>query len=71
MHGLDWAGGRICGIIYGDRPGEGQADGRPAGWLDDPARFFMAQVARLAQHFDNLTCQGVVDADDPHIPHSL
>jgi hypothetical protein len=68
---LDWAGWRICGIIYQDRPGEGQADRGPAGRLHDPAWFIMAQVPSLAQHLHNLTCQRMVGADDPHIPHSM
>ncbi len=67
----DWAGVRICGIIYQDRPGEGQADRGPAGRLHNPARFLAARLPRLAQHLDNLACQRMVGADDSHIPHSL
>jgi hypothetical protein len=29
LGGLDWAGGRICGIIYEDGPGEGQTEQGP------------------------------------------
>lgn len=68
---LDWAGNRICGIIYQDRPGEGEADRRPAGRLDDPARFFVARLPRLAQHLDNLARQRMAGADNPHIPHTV
>lgn len=71
VRGLDWAWGWICGIIYQDRPGQRKTDRGTTGRLDHPARFFVACVPRLAQHFDNLTCQRMVGADDPHIPHSL
>lgn len=71
IQGLDWAGDRICGIIYLDRPGKGKADGGTAGRLDNPARLLMAHVPRLAQHLDNLSYQRMAGADDPHIPHRL
>lgn len=71
FHRLDWAWGRICGIIYQDGPGERQAEWGTTGRLDDPAWFFAPRLSGLTQHLDNLACQWMVGADDPHIPHSL
>jgi len=69
--GLDWAGNRICGIIYQDRPGVREADRGPAGRLDDPVGFLVAWFPGLAQHLDNLACQRMVGANNPHIPQSV
>jgi hypothetical protein len=71
LGGLDWAGGRICGIIYKDGPGEGQTDRGLARRLDDPASLVVGHIPRLAQHLYNLTGQRMVGADDAYISHIL
>lgn len=68
---LDWAEGRICGIIYKDGPGERQTDRGLAWRLDDPASLVVSRIPGLAQHLYHLARQGMVGADDAYMSHIL